>query len=454
MFITRADNCTLWWATTTKNAIQHLMTLIPHIHALLIDHCTRADDEERSRVQRLRYVAGVQRLLSTSRLALRTPREVWTAGWDKPFFAYNKAALVGPAVDLARRTGVFEDPALVASPAFLRDGHPGQLMQDAIARGHLTGACAVPFRLQRVQAYARAVPRITETVNRFHDDWQAGTLTADDLQARAVAIAEDIGVGGGPIGKVTGFGFTTACHLLADLGLPVFKPDIWVCRIVSSLPGVQAEIRRAWRIGNGPIPFDFLESRLVGPRAPDAYRRIVQPVMNALVAETTGMAADEFDLTPAFTRARFVDWTLVHFAISAEVEVFGLERRPVDLLCGSGNPASPTHLAALARWVQRGQAAHEAATALASAEDKLRKADKPARRERAEQRLARLRTHQAQADRDALGAQAVAAWTACEEAAIAARWQLAARYPDGFARSEGASRWKYIHAARARSAAA
>ena len=205
-----------------------------------------------------------------------TEEQIWNLGWDKPFFANSAARTVGPYVERARAAGVFSNPKAVNSPNFIIGKVPGALVEDAIARGHLKGACAVPYRLQRVQAYARAVPRITQEVNRLHADWRTGATSADELQERAVAIAEGIGMGGGPIGKVDGFGFTTACHLLADLGLPVFKPDIWVCRIVSSLPGVQEEVRRIWRIAeDAPMPFDFLETKLVGIRAPDAYRRIV-----------------------------------------------------------------------------------------------------------------------------------------------------------------------------------
>ncbi|SFQ41069.1 hypothetical protein [Variovorax sp. 770b2] len=426
------------------------MTLIAHIHRLLLDHCTRAaDNDERSRTQRQRYIDRVQRVLTTSRLAPRAPHEVWASGWDKPFFAYNAAAQVDPAVNLARQSGVLENPTEVASTAFLDDGKFGTLVQAGIAHGQLTGACAVTWRLQRVQNFARAVPRITEAVNRFHDEWLTGTLEVDALQARAVAIAEDIGIGGGPIGKVSGFGFTTACHLLADLGLPVFKPDIWVCRIVSMLPNVQAEIRRTWRLGNGPVPFDYLESKLVGSRAPNAYRRIVQPVMNALVAEAQEVAVEELDLTPAFLRARFVDWTLVHFAISTEAEGYGLERRPVDLLSApSCDLATPGYIHALARWLQDAQATHEAVNALVKAKQRLQRADTPVKKDRAERRLKHLLTQDAQAMRDALQARALEASIAYENAVFAARWQIAPRYPDGFASDEGSNRWKYIHAAR------
>jgi hypothetical protein len=279
--------------------------------------------------------------------------------------------------------------------------------------------------------------------------------TPDELQERAVAIAEDIGIGGVPIGKVDGFGFTTACHLLADLGLPVFKPDIWVSRIVSSLPGVQREIRRAWRLAeDAPVPFDFLESKLVGLRASDAYRRIVQPVMNALVHETLGhdVAATEFDLMPAFLRTRFVDFTLVHFAISSETDVFGLERRPVDVLRAASEPPVPAHLKALARWMEAGQTSHEAAMALKNAEAKVRRANLPKQRERAQQRLDQLSMPAEQARRDELAAQAQAAWMAHEATAAAESWTVDARYPEGFARRESSGAWAYKRAALARSA--
>lgn len=432
------------------------MTVIAHIHHLLLDHCTRCEnDEARSLLQRQRYLDQVSRILTTSQLAQRTEEQIWNLGWDKPFFANIAAGTVGPYVERARTAGVFADPEAVTSPNFMIGKMPGPLVEKAIALGHLKGACAVPYRLERVQAYARAVPRITQEVNRFHDDWQTAAINADELQERAVAIAEDIGMGGGPIGKVDGFGFTTACHLLADLGLPVFKPDIWVCRIVSSLPGVKAEIRRAWRLAeDAPVPFDFLETKLVGIRASDAYRRIVQPVMNALVQDALehGVAATEFDLMPAFLRNRFVDFTLVHFAISAETDVFGLERRPVDVLRATSELPVPAHLKALARWLDAGQISHETVMALKNAEAKVRRAKSPEQRKRAQQRLARLSTPTAQAQRDELVTQAQAKWIAHEATAAAEGWTLDARYPEGFARSEPSGAWAYKRAALARRA--
>jgi hypothetical protein len=432
------------------------MSFVAPTHHLLLDHCTRREhDEVRSRDQRQLYIERLRSILEGSKLKVRTQDQVWGIGWDKPFFANMKASSAEQSVTRARQSGLFADYRAVAEDAFMVGDRLGQLLQSAIDGGDLTGPCQVQYRLRRVQAYARAVPRITDSVNAFYQDWINGNGGADQLQERAVAIAEDIGVGGGSIGKVDGFAFTTACHLLADLGLPVFKPDIWVCRIVSSLPGVRAEIQRAWRLApNAPVPFNFLESKLAGARASDAYRRIVQPVMNALVREVQehGVAATEFDLAPAFLRTRFVDWTVVHFAISAETEVCGLERRPVDVLRAAGEPPLPVHLKALAEWLDAGQASHKAALALKNAEAKVHHAKSPEERERARRRLDQLRQREAQDRRDALTAKAQAAWTAHETAAAAARWMVDARYPEGFARREQRGAWAYKRSALARRA--
>jgi hypothetical protein len=432
------------------------MDFIAHVHCLLLNDCTRSEkDEACSFVQRGRYVNRLADILAASRLERRTEEQIWKLGWDKPFFAYNRASNVGPLIEQARAAGVFADRTAVASDQFMRGQERGPLVRNAIQSGHLKGTCAVTHRLARVQSYALAVPQITEAVNRFHNDWLSGDVRADELQERAVAIAEDIAVGGGPIRKVAGFGFTTACHLLADLGLPLFKPDIWVCRMVSSLPGVRAEIRRAWRLADdASLPFDFLESKLAGTRAPDAYRRIVQPVMNALVREVQAhnVAAADFDLTPAFLRHRFVDWTLVHFAISAEAEVSGLERRPIDVLRAGDPPSVPAPVTALARWLEAGQASHEAVMSLKNAEAKVRRAESREERERAHQRLLHLRAVEAQARRDELAARSHAAWTAYEAACAAVGWRVDPRYPEGFARREPAGAWTYKRAARERAA--
>ncbi|WMD24001.1 hypothetical protein RAS12_30680 (plasmid) [Achromobacter seleniivolatilans] len=412
------------------------MTLIADIHRVLVDHCTLVEDEKQSRALRQRYISHVQSVLADSQLGRRTPAEVWALGWDKPFFSNVRAAVAEPAVILARQSGLFDNARAIASPEFLEDGELGSLALDGIKRGQLIGVCKAAPRLRRVQSYARAVPQITEAVNLFYEVWGSGSHGAEELQALAVSVAEDISAGGGAIGKVEGFGFTTACHLLADLGLPVFKPDIWVCRVVSALPRVRAEIQRAWKLGTRPVPFDFLEKKMVGPRAPAAYRRIVQPVLNALVSDVQHLEIDGLHLAPAFLRARFVDWTLVHFAISANAEISGLVRRPVDLLCGAGEAAARPHLHALARWLRDGQAAHEAGKKLISA--------KKRRRDAQEFPVA----YSAPADHVLIERRAQEAWAAWDEASISSAWEFNVRFPDDFVRNDDATKWRYIHAAR------
>jgi hypothetical protein len=407
------------------------MSFVSHIHDLLLNHCTRSTHgDARSLDQRQRYKKRVESILASSQLGPRTEDQVWDLGWDKPFFSNNKASKVEPAVQLARKKRVFSDRLMVTSDEFMKGEEPGPMVVRAKQSGQLKGACAAAYRLAYVQSYARSVPRITKVVNQFHNDWQRGTLASDQLQERAVAIAEDIGVGGGLIGKVNGFGFTTACHLLADLGLPLFKPDIWICRIVSSLPGVQAEIRRIWQLPSDlTIPFDFLEKKLVGPRAPYAYRCIVQPVMNALVKEmqTSKISVAEFDLAPAFRFTRFVDWTVVHFAISTKPEVYGLERRPVDLLLSTDETKVPKYLKALANWLDAGQSSHEAILGLNKAKAKCKKAKTPEARALAQRRL--LKQQQAEHERSRLADQARAAWIDYEAACTAISWVLYTHYP-------------------------
>ena len=165
-------------------------------------------------------------------------------------------------------------------------------------------------------------------------------------------------------------------------------------------------------------------------------------MMNALVAEIQALKIDAIDLTPAFLRARFVDWTLVHFAISAEVDVDGLKHRPLDLLCSPGGPAAPAHIRAMALWLRDGQIAKEAESALSKARRKLLKADTREKEERAERRLARLRPSDGRRER------ALATLAAYEDVACSAGWQIAAQYPEGFACKDGSTRWKYIRAAR------
>lgn len=411
------------------------MNFIQTVHSLLIDNCTRrVDDELLSSKQRQSYTSALKRILAASQLRHRTEEEVWQLGWDKPFFANMKASSAEPSVKHAREKGVFNNRSAVASTDFMNGDDIGYIVRDAIACKYLIGPCSVPDRLKRVQAYAKAVPSITAAVNQFYCDWVDKRVDVNNLQERAVSIAEDIGGGGGTIGKVTGFGFTTACHLLADLGLPLFKPDIWVCRIVSSLPGVRAAIQKAWKLHpDEPIPFDFLQSKLVGTGAPKAYRRIVQPVMNALVEEVRLLRFDEFDLEPAFLRARFVDWTVVHFAVSAATESYGLERRPIDVLRAAND--QPDELVALAQWLNAAQVSHDAKAALEKAERNLAKArDCHAKRRpdlnRAKRRLEQLCTSVAQAKRDQLAEQAQKAWTSYKCKAKQARWIVTAHYPN------------------------
>jgi hypothetical protein len=113
------------------------------------------------------------------------------------------------------------------------------------------------------------------------------------------------------------------------------------------------------------VPFNFLEGKLSagGNTASRAYRQIVQPVMNALVEEAKDFEFENFDLNQSFLRWRFVDWTLVHFAISAERDVYGLERRPIDVLRaeeGANCLQCPTYVRNLAFYLHYIQDAHQA----------------------------------------------------------------------------------------------
>lgn len=316
---------------------------VHQIHALLADHCT---------TNRERYLDEVRKILNDAALRSRDDRawqnHVWQRGWDKPFYQNAPAAVVGPSVNHARNTPLFEDFTRVCHPDFMVTAvERGPIVIDAIARGYLQGQLTANRRLWGVQSFAGRVPAIADALKEFHGKWQQSPPNPELLND-ALQIASGVGVKGvNPDLKVFGFGFITACHLLTDLGLPLVKPDIWVCRFVSALPGVPARIRQRWpqaaqlqAFDNNTVPLDFLEHRFAAPnnQAVNAYRMIMQPVVSALIKELEDdstvkerLNKDRIELPEAFRFARFADWNCVHFGMGAATDI-GLQRNPMQVL--------------------------------------------------------------------------------------------------------------------------
>ncbi len=148
----------------------------------------------------------------------------------------------------------------------------------------------------------------------------------------------------------------------------------------------------------------------------------------------------------AFGHLRLVDRTVVHFAISAEPEIFGVDVRPVDLLRQDRTVVVPAHLRAFARLLHAERELAEKVEALAKARKKASRPEQsPAARRLA---LAELERQLAsESERAAARAAAQRAREAYRFAVTAEGWHLAPVFPAGFARKESASRWRYIRQA-------
>lgn len=118
----------------------------------------------------------------------------------------------------------------------------GARAQELIEKGVLTGMCKVGFRLATVVDVARCLDEVV----RFNDQTvteplasNAGTFANVREKARPLDAA---------LVSVRGIGRTTALHIMTDLGYPLVKTDIWVCRFSSTFPSVRDAVLKNHRI--------------------------------------------------------------------------------------------------------------------------------------------------------------------------------------------------------------
>lgn len=334
------------------------MSIAYDIYRVLLDHCTKEGDGKDT------FIRAFSSLLerSTFKQGL-SAHDLWKRVWDKPFFSNVMANHAASEVERTRH--VFEQLALIQSngweivgPATGEDADyqiTGRDLQAALdgkfpsLNGPLKHPCT-GFRLYRNRQLALAMPKIARE-HQVINAWLSANHAVGKAFFGARSVAEDRCLRNVfrqkmqplviAIDEVPGFALTTAYHVLADIGYPVYKPDTWVRAFVLALPDVGVPLAGILGCGLNNLPADLLNPENVYARELmfDRLDTLVDKFTEPL-PELGGLGA----LSGGFLRLRAADFLFAHIGIGAE-EGFGLYRTPLDAL---NDPHVATQYPALA----------------------------------------------------------------------------------------------------------
>lgn len=352
------------------------MSLIYDIYRILIDECTEADgpDGPLTRRNRDTFAREFGKLIEDGTFSQSIPSAptIWKRGWDKPFFSNIRAKWAGPVVNKFRLFFEANLP-LIASAHWGITGPTTNSPSSAFhASGAAAGALAGPShpafpaahgllaalefplkndRLVRNKLFAVDVSAI-ETVHNQVITWTQAHPLPGALLYRARTVQEDrclrnaFRLQAAPvvaaIDAIPGYAYTTACHVLADIGYPFYKMDMWVRAFILGLVGTPLSTVLNRGLGD-------LQRDLLNPDKPES-RRFMLDRLDTLL---DGFHQDLPELDPSlrrlakgFQRLRAADFLIAHFGIDAEEE-FGLTKRPIDVLLS--DPAVAAKYPALAQ---------------------------------------------------------------------------------------------------------
>jgi hypothetical protein len=342
------------------------MSIAHDIYRVLLDHCTKEGDGKDT------FIRAFSSLLERSTFKQGIiAHDLWKRAWDKPFFSNVRASLAARRVDQTRH--VFEQLDFIRSDGWKIVGPAagphaaytitGPELQDALAGrfASLNGRLEFPCtgtRLYRNRRLALAMFDIADAHRQAIDAW----LSANHATCKALfstrTVAQDRCLRNvfrqkledvvDAIVAVPGFARTTAYHILADVGHPVYKPDTWVRAFVLALPDVGGPLAGILGCSLNDLP-----ATLLNPETQYA-RELMFDRLDTLVDDftepLTELGALE-KLSVGFQRLRAADFLFAHIGIGAE-DGFGLYRTPLDALNDPAIANKYPALAAIARNIR------------------------------------------------------------------------------------------------------
>lgn len=341
------------------------MSMTYDIYRILLDHCTRAGDGKDT------FIRAFSSLLerATFKQGL-VAHDLWKRGWDKPFFANVKAKLAASQVDATRH--VFEQLDFIRSDGWKIEGPAsgkdkaytieGSELQDALAGrlASLNGPLRFPCKGKRLYRNRRLAVAMFDIAHAHQgiDAWLSANRSACDALFSVRTVAQDCCLRNvfrqkmvplvKAIDAVPGFALTTAYHMLADIGYPVYKPDTWVRAFVLALPDVGEPLARSLEVSLNDLP-----PNLLNPETQYA-RELMFDRLDTLVDNFTEDLTELGTigtLSLGFQRLRAADFLFAHIGIGAE-EGFGLYRTPLDALNEAAIANKYPAVAAIARNIR------------------------------------------------------------------------------------------------------
>lgn len=296
------------------------MNIVESLFNLLRDHCTAGDEGKEAFLQK------VSDVVDGSTLRSRDANELWQALWEKPFYAGIKSSLATSGIETAKAAGVFDDYQALLSPDWdvtvvkQKLVAAGPRIQELIEQGALTGVCQVGFRLERVIDLARKLEGLVQLYNQAVAHIQENPSNSFAWAREQAQPFQDA------LKQVKGVGDTTALHIMTDLGFPVVKTDIWVCRLAVTFPSIRAAVLQKHGIDLALADDKQLNSSL-GKCEPELFALFDQMVQG-YEGQPAGITCD---LDVMFRRYRFVDLMCAKFGMGQEAS-YGLNRSGVQAL--------------------------------------------------------------------------------------------------------------------------
>lgn len=290
-------------------------SLVHQLYELLLNHCTLPENGRDIFRAKINHI-----LVSTTLNASEDIDTVWRKTWDKIFYQNARAANASdhidrlnelPAHPLAQFNNIPSDASFLKGLKHYTVKH-----KRLIELGHAWPSI--------YDLHASAARTISESLAHHSAeqivDLARTTIGAPGYRERGAPLSLC-----SAIENLDGFAATTAFHICADLGYPVYKPDRWVVRFAATDPATKAALQS--ELPTGKSIKDITQAYL------NRHPRLVMIALDHLTSAFTGQPqpADIVDLDIGFRRHRFVDLMVVKFGMMPERQ-FGLAVSPLTLL--------------------------------------------------------------------------------------------------------------------------
>ncbi len=261
-----------------------MATVFERIRAAVVEEATRPSpyDAKQHAANQAKFKEKLQSLCDHAHLRDdMTSDDLWGHVWKKTRYAGFKAAYVG--LEIPRLTPFFEDFRVLTGPEwrFDRDGIAhGEAVRDFLCKTGRFAAISYNKRapkLQKILAAAKLFqafkPGVQPLAALFGDDY---AKPGDDAFWRAHTRLAEL------------LGYTTALHVMMDIGFNCVKPDIWLVRLMCRLGWIEDAL-------SADSPETVIKQNYQKPRIAEAVIPCARRIAEAIHAWHPEAPLREFD---------------------------------------------------------------------------------------------------------------------------------------------------------------